>query len=422
MSEIKKTVLSIVLLYVLSTIVFLGILFGNWYFGEITALKSQSFLVAQKLSKRVFRVLQKEGKYARYVKTKEAQKALLQSIAFDMGRQIMVFDEKGSVVFNNTRFSPFMIPNQEGIFIIGHHLVLNSYGSPDFLTRESRSKSLNQKWKNGAFRIVIDGGNIDRFLWQLSLKVWGLFVVLIVSVGCVSFFLVRLSLRPLGQKIKELNRFIKDTTHEINTPLSILQMSVERLNASKIPEGERKKLHYIQAASKTLENIYHSLVYTSFGNLEREIKTIDMQELLMERLDFFSFYFEQKHFEIIPHLSQIFLLADSKAMTLVIDNLLSNAIKYTPKNGKIEVILEQEEKDFVLRVRDNGIGIQEDHLKRIFDRYERFDSSSGGFGLGLNIVKKICDEFHIEIDVQSEYGKGSEFVLRWKNEELNSMI
>lgn len=416
MSEVRKTTFKIVSLYVLSTMVFLGIIFGTWYFGEIDTLKTRSFPEAKKLSKRLLSILERRGKYAYYVHTEEGKKALLQAAAFDMGRQIMVFDEEGRVLYNNTRFIAEDIPREEGIFIVDDHTVLNFYGRPDFL--HSKDKNfLKQKHFRDVFRIVIDGGNVGDLLWKLRLKVWGLFGLSVLMVGVVGFFLVRFALRPLKQKIEELNCFIKDTTHEINTPLSVLQMSIERIDQDKIPQEEFKKIRYIQTASKTLENIYHSLVYISFGGLEKQIENIDMQKLVVQRLDFFSFLFAQKEIRVWTQFSPSYLIADERAIALVLDNLLSNAYKYTHKKGEVRVILEENEGDATLKIKDNGIGIKQEDLEKIFERYQRFEEGSGGFGLGLNIVKRVCDEFGIKLFVKSEYGEGSEFVLSWKNEQ-----
>ena len=155
--------------------------------------------------------------------------------------------------------------------------------------------------------------------------------------GIVGFFLVRFALKPLNQKIEELNLFIKDTTHEINTPLSVLQMSVDRIDKSKLEEKDLKKFSSIIVASRTLESIYHSLIYTSFGRLENKIEEIDVSALIKERLNYFEMLFAQKNISITSELQEVMLKANAKSISLVIDNLLSNAYKYTPKNGNVQV-------------------------------------------------------------------------------------
>lgn len=418
MNDVKKTTLQILSLYLISTTFFLSVIFGTWYFGEVNAIKTQSFYKIDKLAKRLINVLAKREEYAD-LQSLDSQKSVLQAISFDRKRRIMVFGEDGRLVYDNMKFSPDEIPQENGIFIIKNHVVLNSYGIPEFLNEafdgyNSQSFRGGHKSPDKAFRVVIDGGNVGELLWNLRLKVWGIFGCAVLMMGIVGYFLVRLSLRPLHQKIRDLDEFIKDTTHEINTPLSVLQMSIERMDQTKIPEEEKKKLRYIQISSKTIENIYHSLVYISFENPKQEAKNIGMEGLVRERLDFFSFLFEQKCIRVIKTLSPAEMMIDRKAITLVLDNLLSNAYKYTPKGGEVQIFLGEDEKGPLLAIQDNGYGIKAKDLEKIFNRYERLERSGGGFGLGLSIVKKICDEFEIILEVKSEYQKGSIFVLRWK--------
>ncbi|MCE3047623.1 sensor histidine kinase [Helicobacter kayseriensis] len=420
MNEVKKTTLQILSLYLVSTAFFLSVIFGTWYFGEVNAIKTQSFYKIDKLAKRLINVLAKREEYAN-LQNLESQKSVLQEISLDRKRRIMVFGENGELVYDNMKFSPDEIPQENGIFIINNHVVLNSYGIPEFLDTSFdgyyvSSFGRGNKGADKAFRVVIDGGNIEGLLWNLRLKVWGIFGCAILMMGTVGYFLVRLSLRPLYQKIHDLDEFIKDTTHEINTPLSVLQMSIERINQDKIPQEEKKKLRYIQISAKTIENIYHSLVYSSFGNPKQEIGNVKIEELVMERLDFFSFLFEQKRIEIVKTLSPMRTMIDQKAMTLVLDNLLSNAYKYTPKGGEVQIFVGEDERGPLLAIQDSGYGIRAKDLEKIFHRYERLEHSGGGFGLGLSIVKKICDEFEIALEVESEYQKGSRFVLRWKTQ------
>lgn len=231
--------------------------------------------------------------------------------------------------------------------------------------------------------------------------------------GIVGFFLVRLALKPLNQKIEELNLFIKDATHEINTPLSVLQMSVDQIDKSLIQEKDLKKFKSIQVAARTLESIYHSLIYTSFGRLENKIEEINLSNLIKERLDYFEMLFAQKNLCISTDFQDVLLRANLKSITLVIDNLLSNAYKYTQKNGTITIKIWKEGQKNFLSIQDNGCGIAPRDIEHIFKRYTRFDSSKGGFGLGLSIVKKICDEFGVQIECKSELKKGSEFILAW---------
>lgn len=415
MNEVRQTTIGILALYVSSTLIFLGIIFGTWYFGEINALKNRSFHDSKKLIKRLIAVAGKRGEYANYLHSPESIRAVLQAISFQSGNQIMVFNLQGNLIYNNTQFKPRDIPTKEGVYIIDNHVILNSFGLPDFLFGEKKKF----RGLEGLFRVVVDGGDIESLLWDLRLKIWGLFGFLSLMISIVGFFLVKLSLRPIHQKFKEIDNFIKDTTHEINTPLSVLQMGVEQINQDNIPQEELKKIRYIQIASKTLTNLYNSLVYASFGRVEKQIEQIEVKELVLERLDFFTMLFKQKKISYQARLDPVYLKGDRNSIALVIDNLLSNACKYTQKGGEIEIFLGIKEGEGFFWVKDNGHGIAPQDLPRIFNRYERFNPSNGGFGLGLNIVKKICDDMEIKLICQSELGKGSQFILSWKLEKLD---
>lgn len=421
MNEAKKTTLSILSLYMISTTIFLSIIFGMWYYGELNLLKTRSFHEVKNLSKRLIHVLAKKGKYGFFVQSLDGQKAILQSISLESGYLIAAFNQEGELVYNNMKINPLLVPQENGVYIIDNHAVLSSYGKPDFLYKKNtRSKEEYLGIERGVskpeddFRIIIDGGDVESLLWRLRIKIWGIFGALLVMMGIVGLFLVRLALRPLNQKIEELNLFIKDTTHEINTPLSVLQMSVDQIDKSKLEEKDLKKFASIQVASKTMQSIYHSLIYTSFGRLENKIEDIRLSELIKERLNYFEMLFAQKNISITSELVEVMLKANAKSITLVIDNLLSNAYKYTPKNGSVQIKTYRDEHKNFLCIKDNGYGIASSDINHIFKRYTRFDSSKGGFGLGLSIVKKICDEFKIKIECKSELKKGSEFILQWR--------
>ncbi|ANV97888.1 hypothetical protein BBW65_03325 [Helicobacter enhydrae] len=406
MSEAKKTTFSILALYILSNTFFLCVLFSVWYFGELNTLKTRSFHDVENLGKKLIYIAAKRGKYRAYTRSLEGQKALLQSVSLEAGFLVSVFDVNGTLLYSNMKINPKAVPLENGIYIIDNHAILTSFGRPNF------ERKLHHR-NEDKYRIIIDGGDIATPLWQLRVKVWGLFCLLVVMMSIVGFFLVRLALKPLHQKIQDLDLFIKDSTHEINTPVSILQMSVSGIDVNQLNDKDKKRFSSILIAAKTLESIYDSLIYTTFGQIQNQSTQIPMQQLITERLEFFEILFAQKNISISSQLAPLSLDANPKSITLVLDNLLSNAYKYTPKNGLVQIALRQEGKQAILTIQDNGYGIKEENLPYIFHRFQRFDRSKGGFGLGLNIIKQICDEFHIHISCTSQVGQGSVFTLTW---------
>lgn len=219
------------------------------------------------------------------------------------------------------------------------------------------------------------------------------------------FFLDRFAL-PFQRLNQRLDRFIKDSMHEINTPLAIINVNIDLYNRI---HPQNKYLQRVKAATKTLATLYNDMDYLiknerlSFG-----YETIDLSGYLQERCDYFGEVAALKNISIEPRIEgDMKIFFNPTQLQRIIDNNLSNAIKYSHEGGDIEVILEPAEGGCAMRFRDEGIGIED--VERIFERYYRENRDKGGFGIGLNIVKSIIDKAGIELSIDSEYGKGSTF-------------
>jgi two-component system OmpR family sensor kinase len=207
-----------------------------------------------------------------------------------------------------------------------------------------------------------------------------------------------------------LDRFIKDTTHELNTPLSAILANIEMMDTKIMAEKNRKKLARINIASKMVSILYKDLTYLT---LEQERQNndefINIPELIDERTEYFAILVESKKIKFILDLEEATIFIDRRKFTRVIDNLISNAIKYNNREGSIGI----EVKDKSLIVWDTGIGIDKDKIPFMFDRYTRFNHTEGGFGVGLSIVKTILDEYKIEIKITSIKKEGTKMILTW---------
>ena len=105
------------------------------------------------------------------------------------------------------------------------------------------------------------------------------------------------------------------------------------------------------------------------------------------------------------------IVASAEKMSCVIDNLLNNAIKYNKKGGHINIVLQKG----LLSIADSGCGMPQTQMDRIFERYVRCNDFQGGFGIGLTLIKRICAEYNMKIEVQSVLGEGSKFTLLWRH-------
>jgi len=138
-------------------------------------------------------------------------------------------------------------------------------------------------------------------------------------------------------------------------------------------------------------------------NRESKDEWVDLKGLIQDRVEYFAILAGSKKITFNLDLKESALFIDSVKIARVVDNLISNAIKYNRRNGKITITLR---KDY-LCVEDTGIGIESEKVNEIFERYTRFNASEGGFGIGLNIVRGIIDEYALQIDVESVLGKGT---------------
>ncbi len=235
-----------------------------------------------------------------------------------------------------------------------------------------------------------------------SFLIWAVSTVL---VGILGFSLSRQFLAPIRQEIQKLDDFVKASTHELNTPITSLILSLDSIKAE---VGDTSKIEHLKASAKAISKIYDDLTYyVQKETIKKEDSWIDMGELANERARFYSKIAKAKNVALDIKTESFIFNIDKTAATRLIDNLLSNAVKYS-KPGKTVVISVSEK---LIEVSDEGIGIEEPLQKTIFDKFERATKSGGGFGLGLYIVKTICDEYGIKIELESEKEKGSKFKL-----------
>lgn len=276
-------------------------------------------------------------------------------------------------------------------------------------TQNKRHLAPPAAFQKGYLYTFIEGENVSHDLLLIRLQVLLSVLASFALIALVSRFLVKITLKPLESKITMLNSFIKDFTHEINTPLSVILLSIEQLE--KQQNIDTTKFARMKLAAKTLSQTYSDLIFLTFPDtISNEEERIVMKEAIRERLEYFRLFFERKQIALSVDLQgNSTILASKSKINKMLDNLISNAIKYNKKGGFVSVNL----KGRALSIKDSGYGIDEKNLTKIFERYARFNSDQGGFGIGLSLVKSICKEYHIEISCHSKLGEGSEFVLNF---------
>ncbi len=236
------------------------------------------------------------------------------------------------------------------------------------------------------------------------LTILGILIMLFIF----SLLLLKNFSAPFEQMNKHLDNFIKDSMHEINTPLSIINLNSD-LFANKY--GDNKYLQRIKSASKTLATIYDDMDYLiKQGRIQHKRQEINLCEFIQNRVDYFQAIANLKHIAIITNIShQVNYHFSKTKLQRIVDNTLSNAIKYSHDHSKIEISFYLNEKEEILfSVQDYGVGIE--NVDKIFSRYYREDEAKGGFGIGLNIVKDIIDEEGITLKIDSKLSQGTCFI------------
>ena len=253
-----------------------------------------------------------------------------------------------------------------------------------------------------------DDGLWLREMWQNIMLYGSLLFIILLGVG---IGLSRLFLRPMREAVTLLDDFIKDTTHELNTPITTIITNVEGIDRATVGVKNSKKIERIDIAAKTISSIYEDLTYLVLHHkVEVHNEALELKDVVEERVAYFSEHIKQKRLSLTVKLARCTIVADEKKMIRVIDNLLSNAIKYTPRGGNITLTLDPN----ALVVADTGKGIDQEKIERIFERYSRFDTSVGGFGIGLHIVASILNEYGFAIEVESTPQEGTQITIFWK--------
>ncbi|MGD9655401.1 MAG: sensor histidine kinase [Sulfuricurvum sp.] len=312
----------------------------------------------------------------------------------DLAYKTALYGYDKDLLVGNIRHSPFDFNENISLHNRFVHLIvpLSPYGLGEYyLVFETPDDEL---WRHQTFRNALIFGSL-------------LFLVL----ALIGFSLSRMFLRPMNDAIALLDNFIKDTTHELNTPVSAILSNIETLDAAELSASAQKKLRRIEIASRTISTLYDDLTYLVLNHdLAVHNAPLDLSRLLYERLEYFRHRIEQKKITLELHIEpNVILVIDTTKATRLIDNLLSNAIKYNIMEGKISIILDHT----LLCIQDNGIGIPASMIDRVFDRYQRADKSVGGFGIGLNIVAMIARDYHLKITVESKEKLGTKICVVW---------
>ena len=262
---------------------------------------------------------------------------------------------------------------------------------------------------------------------EMRLKILGvIFFTLII----VSAFYVTVSTLLRQKKLSEIkNDFINNMTHEFKTPLATISLAVDALRNEKVAQDKSKSEYFsgiIKEENRRMNKQVEAILQAALlekQELQLNLQSIHVHTIIRDTLENFKLQLQEKNgrSELQLNAKHDVLKADEVHFTNLISNLIDNAVKYSNDNVVISISTHNTSKSLVIRIEDNGIGMNKETQRRIFEKFYRAHTGNihnvKGFGLGLSYVKTVVDAHHGKIRVDSTIGKGTIFTMEFPSQK-----
>lgn len=218
--------------------------------------------------------------------------------------------------------------------------------------------------------------------------------------------------RTINKLLKQQDMFVKKIMHEINTPLSIISLNCDSLERDL---GSKDELEVIKASTKTLSSIYSDLSYIIKKETQPHPKIkLNLLKFISSRIAFFDELANVKDIFIeLESGDEYEIFFNEYELERIIDNTISNSIKYSNKSSLISIFVGIENEKYILQIRDEGVGIEKP--EEVFLPYFQQSHANVGLGLGLSIVKEICDKYNVKIEIESILNQGTTITYNFSN-------
>ncbi|MES2763054.1 MAG: HAMP domain-containing sensor histidine kinase [Bacteroidota bacterium] len=248
--------------------------------------------------------------------------------------------------------------------------------------------------------------------------------VLLIVIVLITFWRTALSLMKEKQISEHTTDFLNNMTHEFKTPLTNISLAGKMMVKDANINQEDKVRHYsgiiLEENEKLRLQVEQVLSMTALerGEIPLRKTDLDVHQLINDCLKCMSVQIEDKHVRVISDLAaeNFVIYADKTHVTNAICNLIDNALKYSSPEPELQIQTFNKDGKFILTVSDNGIGIEEEYQKKVFEKFFRVPTGNvhdvKGFGLGLTYIKSIIEMHGGSIELQSETGKGTVFIIR----------
>ena len=317
----------------------------------------------------------------------------------------LIFEE------NLEKFSPKKLGSLQDIEVQGLYFRTFAFQEDGKIVQIVRDITAEEEMLNTLFLILVIGCSIGS----------------LCAIG-IGFFLAGRALVPIQNSWEKQQQFVSDASHELRTPLAVIQSKTDVLFQSPSATIEEKAMDIstiskeCRRLSKLVSNLL-LLARSDSNQIEMDKKTFEMDKLLEEIVDPYKEIASYQEKEMILKVEQdILFMGDRERIHQMMVILLDNAMKYTNEGGHIQIDCTQTSGSIRIQVKDDGIGVKEEDISKLFDRFYQGDkarSTSEGAGLGLSIANWIVEKHYGKILVESKWGEGTCFeVIFPKNQRI----
>lgn len=337
------------------------------------------------------------------IQTETEERAKLNTVLENISQGIIAIDKNNCVIFTNrSALDIFGCPSEESgkdiVFLIDDYTLCGMI-----------AQRLNE---NCAFEYNYRGAELSVAIKKADD---------LTEQGDVRSIIIITDVTKEKEIAKQKSDFFANASHELKTPVAVMQGLSELLLAKDLDEGSKKQVDRIHKESLRLSSLISDMLKLSrleSGDVFDEVTTeVDLNATTKEVLTELSSKIDEKHLTATITGNGT-ILGDGKKIYELIENLLSNAVNYNKENGEITVNIADLQNTVVLKVTDTGIGIEKGNIPRLCERFYRVDKSrskkTGGTGLGLAIVKHICALYNASLSIESDLGLGTTVTVTFK--------
>jgi len=317
-------------------------------------------------------------------------------------KKSLIEKEHFSIIEYTRQLKMNMNPSNPHISYTKVAVDIDDFHMENFTIKEDRfEKYMPFSWEGGFFLVTKDKIHYEMQVAELRFKILLVQLSLLVIFALVSYFLAKKAILPMRNAIKKLDDFSKDLIHDLNTPITSILLNIKLLEADEQIQ-KSKALSRIKTSADDISKLHTSLEYL----LNEEgmiLRQEPLFEIVEELVQVYKKLYPQLHFYI--EYSYMKRSINRDAFKQLLSNIISNACKYNKEGGYIKIYKKEQR----LCIEDSGVGIE--HPQSVFER--SYKEHKRGHGIGLDIVKRLCDAMEIEIQISSQLNSGTTISLRF---------